>query len=97
MKREIEDKIRVIKRWKKICGIISIAALIGIVLLVALEYVSARFFADAPWEQGVVRACIYILYVMPYIVVVPLFCRVNLSGKLYRLQQQLDGKEDEKC
>lgn len=88
MKRSVEQKIKALEQQIHLCSIISIVALVITVLLLAVEFVAAQFGGNADWVRNVIKACIYILYVMPFVVVIPLFFRVNLKGKLYQMKKQ---------
>lgn len=86
----MEDKIISIKKRIRLCSILSICAVAVTLLLVAGEYVAAEFYKDAAWAEGVIKGCVCALYVMPYAIVVPLFVRVNLKGKLYQAKKQIN-------
>ena len=84
----VEDKIKKVEREIKLCTVISRAAAILLVLLFLTEFITAKFFGGAGWAKPVIRFCVYLLYGMPFLVMIPLFFRVNLKGKLYRLKNQ---------
>lgn len=88
MKTSIQDKIKLVEGQIRICNIISVTAIVVTLLLVGAEYVTARFFADAQWAHNMIKMCIYTLYIMPFVIVVPMFFKVNLRNKLYQLKKK---------
>lgn len=88
MKPSIQEKIKTTETLIRICNIVSIVAIIFTLLLFLAEFCIAKFVETADWKVTVLRTCNYILFVMPFAVVVPLFFRVNLKGKLYQLSKE---------
>lgn len=93
IKKSILEKIEVTKKQIRICNVISLAGVILTILLCGLEFISVQYFKGQGWVPSIIRLCIHALYVMPFVIVVPLFFRVNLRGKLYRLKKQEKGEE----
>lgn len=92
IKKPIMEKINITKKQIKLCNIISLAGVVLAVVLYGLEVICIQYFKGQGWAQTVVRLCIYALYAMPFVIVVPLFFKVNLKGKLYQLEKQEKGE-----
>lgn len=92
MKKSIEEKIASLEKQIRLCSIVSIVAVIVTAVLFVVEFAVAEFCKDASWAQGVIKGCIYIMYVMPFVIMIPLFVRVNLKGKLYQAKKKLEEK-----
>ena len=92
MKKTVKERITSLENQIRLCNSISIVAVVVTAVLFGAEYVVAEFFKDAAWAQSVIKGCIYVLYVMPFVIVVPLFVRVNLKGKLYQEKKQIEEK-----
>lgn len=88
MKKSIEERILSLEKQVRLCSVISIIAVIVTVILFGAEYVVAEFWKDAAWAKNVVKVCVYALFVMPFVIVIPLFVRVNLKGKLYQAKKK---------
>ena len=88
MKKTVEEKIAALERQIRLCSVISIVAVIVTALIFGAEFAVAGLCEDASWAKNAIKACIYALYVMPFLIVIPLFVRVNLKGKLYQAKKQ---------
>lgn len=97
MNQPNEDKIKITEKQLKLCGRISMAALIVTILLLAAEFVLAGQFKGASWAGNVVKFCTYACYIMPFVIAVPLFVRSNLKVRLHNLKwrQQQEEKAGE--
>lgn len=92
MKKTIEDKIADLEKQVRLCSVISIVAVIVTAIIFGAEFAVAEFCKEADWAESVIKGCIYAVYVMPFVIVIPLFVRVNLKGKLYQAKKQLEEK-----
>lgn len=93
MNRSNEDKIKIIEGQMKLCSRISIAACAVTVLLILTEFLLAGHFKGASWAGTVVNVFTYIFYIMPFVIVIPLFVRTNLNVRRHNLQWQDDQKK----
>lgn len=84
----LEDKIKKIEKQMKLCNIISVISVIITIVLIVIEYVAASWFQNTDWYSPVIKTCVYVLYVMPFAILVPVFFKVNLKGKLYGLKKK---------
>lgn len=94
MNSSYEDKIIILKKQIKLCGRISIAALIVTVLLLLAEFIFAGQFKGASWAGTVVKMCTYTCYVMPFVIAIPLFVRSSLNVKLHNLKWKQQETEE---
>lgn len=91
----LQDKIEKKERQIKLCNIISVVSVILTIVLIAVEYVTASYFQNTGWYSPVIKTCVYLLYVMPFLIVVPIFFKVNIRTKLYGLKknEEADGRK----
>lgn len=94
MKQSNEDKIKVIEGQLKLCSRVSILACILTVLVLVAEFFAAGQFKGASWAGTVVKLCTYICYVMPFVIVIPLFVRSNLKVRLHNIRWKEEHKEE---
>ena len=76
------SRIEELKKKIKVCNIITVTALILIVVCVVAEYLVAQFMKDKAAAVTIVNNIAYFCYILPFVVMVPLFFRVNLKNKL---------------
>lgn len=96
MKQSNEDKIEIIKGQMKACSKVSAIAAVITALLLLTEFLAAQFMKGSDYAGTVIKICTYLCYVMPFVIVVPMFVRTNLNVKLHNLrwQEEQKGKAD---
>lgn len=77
-----EERIVGIRKKIKICGYISVAAIFLILICLAAEAMVTSFVSDKNIAKNVIVVLSYICNVLPVVVMIPLFVRVNLKTKL---------------
>lgn len=95
MKNSIQEKIELLEKQIRLCSVSSIIAIILTALLFLGQFCTARFGQAAEWKGSVLKVLMYIQFVMPFVIILPLFIRVNLKGKLYQLKKE-EHKDSEK-
>lgn len=77
-----DDRIASLKKKMKICSNISVVAIIFIVICIIAEALVSSVVADKDVARKVLSVLTFICNVLPFVVMLPLFFRVNLRTKL---------------
>lgn len=83
-----KDKIVIMEGQMKTCSKISIAACIITALLLLAEFLAAQLLKGMDAAGVVIKICTYLCYVMPFVIVIPMFVRTNLKVKVHNLRWQ---------
>ena len=78
----------------KICMRVSLAGVIVMVVSLLLELVLIRFFGTAAWAKKLVKIFGILAMVSPFVILVPLFFRVNYQSRLIMLQREKRQKKE---
>jgi len=85
------DRINDIMKKMKICTYVTIAAIILIVVCVAAEAVVGTVVGNRDSARKIITVLSYICNALPFVVMLPLFIRVNLKSKLAIEMRKKEG------
>lgn len=85
------EVIEGLRKKIKLCNIISIIGIILIIVCMISEYAVSKLVADKEAAFTIINNIAYFCYVLPFVVMVPLFFKVNLKNKLTTEMKKKEG------